>query len=74
MHAREGPNRDKIAVGQSFGLKKRATELGVGMGDGTLTAFEETNAADGSFKAVDRLTIAETRGQEPQPNVDFPKP
>jgi branched-chain amino acid transport system substrate-binding protein len=29
---------------------------------------------DGSFKAVDRLTIADTRRREPQASVDFPKP
>jgi ABC-type branched-subunit amino acid transport system substrate-binding protein len=29
---------------------------------------------NGSFKAVDRLTIADTRRQEPQPSGDFPKP
>ena len=57
-----------------FDLDGITLSYGPGDNQGSDKVYLTVIQPDGSFKAVDRLTIADIRRQESQSNVDFPKP
>ena len=57
-----------------FDLDGTMLSYGPGDNQGMDRVYLTVIQPNGSFKAVDRLNIADTRWQEPRPSVDFPKP